>query len=65
MGISGLLKYTSNDLAVQIKKLRDWCSDPRGLLLGLPMVIKTISTKMPKIADFDFPNDAFLAKSCR
>ena len=32
MGISGLLKYTSNDLAVQIKNVRDWGSDPQGLL---------------------------------
>ena len=35
MGISGLLKYTSNDLAVQIKNLRDWGSDPRGLIVGM------------------------------
>ena len=28
------LQYRSNDLAVQIKNLRDWGSDPRGLSQG-------------------------------
>ena len=43
MGISGLLKYTSNDLAVQIKNLRDWGSDPQGLLVQV-VTLSTVCT---------------------
>ena len=45
MGISGLLKYTSNDLAVQIKNVRDWGSDPRGLLVGQRYCSQTMTGK--------------------